>query len=101
MRYIIIIAAVLALCTSFAVAKDKKKQSETIEQQPGQQLVFPNVEEVRDRPSDIHIGSDPYYQKGMEQKMKGSDESGYDKNKVEPDQTIYEQNTEYKIIKGK
>ncbi len=94
MRNIILLVSVLALAllafAGKAVAQDQKA---------GQELTFPNVDEVKQRPSDIHVGSDPYYQKGMEQQMKGTDQSGYQKGNVEQDKVYEEEKTEYKIIK--
>lgn len=94
LAFIIAMASLLAAST--ALAQDQKA---------GQELVFPNVEQVQKRPSDVHIGSDPAIrsnpenQQRQEQQMKGTDPKGYDKDVVGPDQEIREEKTEYKVIK--
>jgi len=45
------------------------------EQKEGQQLVFPK-DQVEEHPSDLHMGSDPYYKK-EKRNYEGSDEKGY------------------------
>jgi len=61
----IIITAVLA-AQAFLFAEEQK---------PGQPLLFPK-DQVKDRPSDLHMGSDPYYHL-EKHKYEGSDETGY------------------------
>jgi len=68
------------------------------EQQSGTELKFENVDEIRNRPSDIHIGSDPEYRPGMEQDIGGSDKGGYEKKTVEPDQEYIQEKTYYKRV---
>lgn len=68
------------------------------EQQSGTELKFENVDEIRNRPSDIHIGSDPEYRPGMEQEVGGSDEGGYEKEVVEPDKVYIQEKTYYKRV---
>ena len=47
------------------------------EQKTGKPLVFPR-EMVEDNPSDLHMGSDPYYDsKSHKNKYEGNDEKGY------------------------
>ena len=58
------------------------------DQKPGQELVFPK-DQVKEHPSDIHMGSDPYYRK-ENKKYEGSDEQGYPRS--------YDPNTEYREI---
>ncbi|MFH1829952.1 MAG: hypothetical protein ABH871_04165 [Pseudomonadota bacterium] len=71
------------------------------EQQSGTEMKFENVEEIRKRPSDVHIGSDPQYKPNMEQQMGGSDEAGYEKDSVEKDREYYEEKTYYKRVDDK
>ena len=67
------------------------------EQTPGTELKFENVDEIRKRPSDIHIGSDPEYRPGMETEYEGNDEAGYEKGAVgEEDKEYREVNTYFK-----
>ncbi|MFA4874867.1 MAG: hypothetical protein WC956_03465 [bacterium] len=94
MKNIIILMSIVAIAL-FAFAGKAMAQ----EQKSGQELVFPNVDQVKQRPSDVHVGSDPYYQKGVEQQMKGTDQGGYDKGKVEQDKVYQEEKTDYKVIK--
>lgn len=70
-------------------------------QQSGTELKFENVDEIRNRPSDIHIGSDPEYRPGMEQRVGGTDEGGYEKGGVERDREYYEEKTHYKRLDDK
>ena len=46
------------------------------EQKPGQPLYFPK-EQVKDRPMDLHMGSDPQYRPGVVERS-GTDETGYE-----------------------
>jgi hypothetical protein len=71
------------------------------DQQSGTELKFENVDEVRNRPSDIHIGSDPEYRPGMEQEVGGSDNSGYQKQDVEPDEEYIQEKIYYKRVDDK
>ncbi len=93
MQRIIVMTAIivlsLAAAASVAVAQ---------EQQSGSELRFDNVDQIRNRPSDIHIGSDPEYRPGMEEDIGGSDTSGYQKGTVEPDHEYYEERTYYKRV---
>lgn len=94
MPRIIAIAAFVVLClTAFAVAE--------AQQQSGTELKFENVDEIRNRPSDIHIGSDPEYRPGMEQQVGGSDTGGYQKGAVERDNEYIQERTYYKRVDGK
>lgn len=94
-----LISTVLVVVSLTWLGSPSAAQAE--DQQAGQELVFPNVDQVRNRPSDVHIGSDPYYKPGMEQQMQGTDTKGYKKPKVEGDKEYYEQNTTYKRLDGK
>jgi hypothetical protein len=71
------------------------------EQESGTELKFENVDEIRNRPSDIHIGSDPEYRPGMEQEVGGTDETGYQKEGVETDQEYIQEKTYYKRVDEK
>lgn len=71
------------------------------EQESGTELKFENVDEIRNRPSDIHIGSDPEYRPGMEQQVGGTDDSGYKKKTVEPDKEYIQEKTYYKRVDDK
>jgi uncharacterized protein YxeA len=68
------------------------------EQKPGQPLVFPK-DQVQEHPSDLHMGSDPYYQK-EKHKYKGSDETGYPRE-YDPNVEYKESTTTYKRIDKK
>lgn len=68
------------------------------EQKPGQPLVFPK-DQVKEHPSDLHMGSDPYYQK-EKHKYEGSDEKGYPRE-YDPNAEYRESTTTYKVIKKK
>jgi len=94
MHKYIFIALVIALALGFA-------SSARAQQQSGTELKFENVEEIRNRPSDIHIGSDPEYRPGMEKQIGGSDEGGYEKDNVERDREYYEEKTYYKRVDDK
>lgn len=86
----------LSLCTFGLILAAGLAQAE--DQKPGQELVFPNVEQVQQRPSDVHIGSDPYYQPGM----KKTDQEGYKKEQVETDKVYREESQPvYKRVDGK
>lgn len=69
---------------------------QSADQQPGTELKFENVDEIRKRPSDIHISSDPEYRPGMETEYEGSDEAGYEKGAVEEDKEYREEKTYFK-----
>jgi hypothetical protein len=71
------------------------------DQQSGGELRFENVDEIQNRPSDIHIGSDPEYRPGLEDQYGGSDQSGYKKKQVESDKVYIEERTYYKRVDGK
>lgn len=91
MVFIAVLAAFLA-CAQVVRAQ--------AEQQSGSELRFENVDEVRGRPSDIHIGSDPEYRPGMEGQYGGSDQGGYEKQQVETDKIYIEEKTYYKRVDG-
>ncbi len=71
------------------------------EQKPGTELRFENVDEIRKRPSDIHMSSDPEYRPGTETEYEGSDEAGYEKGAVEEDKEYYEEKTYFKTPEKK
>lgn len=89
MKRLIMLCLVSLAITLFALAAQAQ------EQKAGQELVFPNVEQVQQRPSDVHIGSDPYYNPGM----KKTDQEGYQKQQVETDKVYREETTTYKKVK--
>ena len=67
------------------------------EQKEGEPLMFPK-DQVKEHPSDLHMGSDPYYNKGQK-KYEGSDETGYPGD-LDPDtQYKYETTTTIKKVK--
>jgi hypothetical protein len=63
------------------------------EQQPGKELVFPK-DTVKEHPSDLHMGSDPYYKK-ENKKYEGTDETGYPRG-YDPNAQYEESTTTYK-----
>ncbi|MBN1282723.1 MAG: hypothetical protein JXA24_02985 [Proteobacteria bacterium] len=65
------------------------------EQQPGQPLYFPK-EELKERPSDLHMGSDPGYRPGAVV-IPGTDETGYPAY-ADPQQEVVEEKTIYKEV---
>jgi hypothetical protein len=69
------------------------------EQQKGKPLVFPKEMVEEDRPSDLHMGSDPYYEQDKD-KYEGSDEEGYP-SEYDPQMQYYESTTEIKKIDKK
>jgi len=89
-EYMMIVAGVfLFSLSSVAGAQD---------QQTGQQLTFPKGE-VTEHPSDLHLGTDPYY-KQAPKNYEGTDEKGY-KRDYDPSMQYYEETTTYKRVKGK
>lgn len=68
------------------------------EQKPGQPLVFPK-DQVKEHPSDLHMGSDPYYHK-EKPKVEGSDEKGYPPE-YDPGMQYYESSTTIKKVDKK
>jgi hypothetical protein len=91
-RLFIIIAVVILVPAWAGVAHAQA------EQESGTELKFENVDEIRNRPSDIHIGSDPEYRPGMEEQVGGSDDTGYKKKTVEPDQEYIQEKIYYKRV---
>ena len=68
------------------------------EQQSGKPLVFPK-EMVKEHPSDLHMGSDPYYEQEKHlHENAGSDEEGYRKD-YDPDMQYYERDVKIKKVK--
>ncbi len=63
------------------------------DQRPGQELVFPK-DQVKEHPSDIHVGSDPYYRQ-ENKKYEGTDKEGY-KRDYDPNAQYYESTTTIK-----
>lgn len=94
-----IIFVFIATCTLFLTWSHALHAQ--AEQQTGGELRFENVDEIKNRPSDIHIGSDPEYRPGMEDQYGGSDQSGYEKKQVEQDKMYIEEKTYYKRVDGK
>ena len=68
------------------------------EQKPGQPLVFPK-DQVKEHPSDLHMGSDPYYNK-EKPKYEGGDEKGYPPD-YDPSMQYYESTTTIKKVDKK
>lgn len=68
------------------------------EQKPGQPLLF-EKSKVEEHPSDLHMGSDPYYEK-EKHKYEGSDEKGYSREH-DPNVEYREETTTYKRIDKK
>lgn len=68
------------------------------EQKPGQPLVFPK-DQVKEHPSDLHMGSDPYYNK-EKHKYEGTDEKGYPRE-YDPNVEYREETTTYKKVDKK
>ena len=91
------IAVIAFIAISLALAPLAGAQT----QESGTALKFENVDEIRNRPSDIHIGSDPEYRPGVEQQYGGSDEGGYQKPTVERDQEYIQERTYYRRVDGK
>ena len=65
------------------------------EQKAGQPLYFPK-DEVKERPSDLHMGSDPGY-KPDAYPPQGSDETGYPAT-IDPQQENVEEKVIYKRV---
>jgi len=74
-----ILAISMLLAASIAVAQ---------EQRPGEPLYLPKQDTIG-RPSDLHMGSDPYYRPGQ-QPARGSDAAGYPQH-YDPQQERVEQ----------
>ena len=68
------------------------------EQQSGKELVFPK-DSVKEHPSDLHMGSDPYYKK-ENNKYEGTDETGYLRD-YDPNAQYEESTTKIKKTKKK
>lgn len=68
------------------------------EQKPGQPLLF-EKKKVEEHPSDLHMGSDPYYHK-EKHKYEGSDETGYP-SEYDPNIEYREETTTYKRMDKK
>jgi hypothetical protein len=86
--------AVLALGLALALLA---REAGAQDQKAGQELTFPKGE-VSEHPSDLHLGSDPYYKGG--QQYQGSDQTGY-KPEYDPSMQYYEETTTYKRVKEK
>lgn len=68
------------------------------EQKPGQPLLFEKGK-FKEHPSDLHMGSDPYYEK-EKHKIEGTDETGYPRE-YDPNVEYTEETTTYKVIDKK
>jgi len=95
MHRVLLILLIMVVCAAAVPAAHAQ------EQQAGTQLKFENVDEIRNRPSDIHISSDPEYRPGLEEEYGGSDETGYKKEEVEPDQEYIQEKTYYRRVDDK
>jgi len=88
LKYFVITFLVLSLGTILLAQEEKK----------GKPLVFPK-EAVEDNPSDLHMGSDPYYDPATDKdKYEGSDEQCYPTD-VDPQLEYHEKRIEIKKIK--
>lgn len=98
MRKIIISIAAVFLMLIAGLVLLAKDQKSTTEQKPGQELVFPKGQ-VEEHPSDLHMGSDPYYHE-ENKKYEGTDEKGYPRD-YDPSMQYYESTTTYKRVDKK
>ena len=96
MRRLLIIIVFIILVPAWSLTAHAQADQES-----GTELKFENVDEIRNRPSDIHIGSDPEYRPGMEEQVGGSDDSGYQKKDVETDQEYIQEKVYYKRVDDK
>jgi hypothetical protein len=84
----------LIAMTLAALAAGIASGSAAQEQKAGQPLAFPDVEQVQQRPSDLHVGSDPYYRPGRDD-LGGTDQAGYPQQ-YDPGRAIQQEETVYK-----
>jgi len=82
----IIIMSIMAALSIAAISMIAHAQ----EQKAGQPLYLPQ-DQVRDNPSDLHMGSDPGYRPGAQPPV-GSDQTGYP-SYIDPQQEQLEQKT--------
>ena len=90
MKRLLVLAVLVALTAPAAGAWAQQ-------QEEGQPLYFPK-EDVREHPSDLHVGSDPQYRPGHDD-VGGSDEAGYPRQH-DPQQELIEEKTTYKRVGG-
>ena len=91
----IIAISLMLIFGSILFAKEKQTSQE---QKPGQELVFPK-DMVKEHPSDLHMGSDPYYKK-ENKKYEGTDETGYPRE-YDPNSVYYESTAPHKKVDKK